>query len=137
MADINFDKAQPPALTPEEISKRINQSIKLAGLTSEEWSWMFSKLAVYLILMIFASIVLTVIGLDQLGQSLQLYGLMFTPVLFFFLIKLLRRITKIYGENTAFLVLAQHSAIEIFFTNILKNRTFTPEPSGSYSKLEG
>lgn len=143
---MNLDDFKPKTsvkMSPEEISKKINVKITLFGLQPEEWSWIMTTLLIIILLAVVSGIVFNLIGgmisptIPAIANTIMNYVLLSTPFIFYILMKLLRKITKIYGDNTAFLILSQHGIFKILLTsNVRKNSTFSHHPSSNYKRIK-
>lgn len=133
---MDFDAPKNVAMTPEQITKKLNQDIRLFGLFAEEWTWIFTQIGAFTITQIFFTTLLTAIDFRSIASEIQFWAFISTPLIFYILVKALRRITNVYGEGTAFIILSQHSLMEILFSNTGKNHKFNPQPSNNYKSIE-
>jgi predicted Abi (CAAX) family protease len=140
----DFSMLQSPKLSPSDITKKINRKITIMGITPEVWGWTIMKTATMVFLLIAFSMVFQGLGMFTGLKFIETTGawasilsfILIIPALIFN-VKLLKRVNKRFGENTAFLVLSQHSLYSIFFNKKigLRNYDFNPEPNNNFKRI--
>lgn len=141
---MDFEGTKNMKMTDDEIAKAVNNKITLFGLTPDEWGWCILQVGIIFVTIVFISIMLIWLGrainpeIGEYARNMLNYAIMATPLFIFFAIKALRRITKVFGENTAFLVLSQHNVFSILFNKAAgkKNYDFNPMPNNGYRRIE-
>lgn len=138
MNENDFLATQQIKMTPEEIAKKVNKKILVMGLSPEEWSWCGVQSSIIVFSMLIVAIILINIGLQALGDFILNFALASFPILLYFSAKVLKIVTKRFGENTAFLVLSQHNPISVLFNKRIgtKNYDFKPHPNNNYKGIE-
>lgn len=125
-------------MSPEEISKKVNKKIFIAGLAPEEWSWCAIQSSIVVFTGIVLSIILINIGMQTLGDLLLNFSLAFFPILLYLSARVLKIVTKRFGANTAFLVLSQHNPFAVLFNKKIgsKNYDFAPHPNNNHQSID-
>ena len=141
---MEFNPESNLKMSPDDIAKKVNRKITVFGLSPEEWTWAIMQTFIFFVTATFFSIVLINLGrninplMEDVGMLISTGSIiLFIPVLYLS-IKILKRITKRFGENTAFLVLSQHSAISLLISKKVgvKNYKFKPIPNNGYKRIE-
>ncbi len=135
---------KPFDLKDEEITKKLNIKTTIMGLSPETWVWGAMTASAYSLTGIIVSFILQFAGetfsapaLSSWGAWLSGWSLVALIPFFILNIQLLKKINRRFGENTAFLVLAQHNPISVLINKKVgaKNYTFDPMPNNNYKRI--
>jgi hypothetical protein len=138
MNETDFLTTQQIKMSPEEIAKKVNKKIFIMGLAPEEWSWCGIQSSIIVFSLVLVSIVFINIGLEALGDFILTFALLSYPFMLYFSAKILKIVTRRFGDNTAFLVLSQHNPIAVLFNKKIgtKNYTYKPQPNNNHQSIE-
>ena len=138
MNENDFLATQQIKMSPEEIAKKVNKKIFIAGLAPEEWSWCAIQSSIIVFSLVIVSLILINIGLTTIGDFILTFALLSYPFMLYFSAKILKIVTKRFGENTAFLVLSQHNPLAVLFNKKIgsKNYTYKPQPNNNHQSID-
>jgi hypothetical protein len=141
---MDFEETKSMKMPDDDIAKAVNNKITLFGLTPDEWGWCMMQVGIFFGIMVMTSVAMIWLGraidpvVGDYARGLLNWSLAFTPIFIFLAVRALRNITKVFGENTAFLVLSQHNLFSILWNKKTgkKNYDFNPIPNNGYRRIE-
>ncbi len=141
---MDFEETKSMNMSADAIAKAVNNKITLFGLTPDEWGWCMMQVGIFFGTLVFIAVIMIWLGraihpdLGEFASSMLNWSLISAPFFIYLTVRALRRITRVFGENTAFLVLSQHNLFSILWNKKTgkKNYDFHPIPNNGYRRIE-